>query len=57
MGITCSNLFRKKRVFLAECHVCRSLCNVADLVEKQNLKLCTLCNIEYETGTLSDVFI
>ena len=50
MGLSCSNLFGKKHVFLAHCDVCYCLCNVVDLVPKKNLKLCTLCNIEYERG-------
>ena len=57
MGLSCSNLFGKKRVKLAQCDVWCSLCNVVDLVPKQGINLCTLCNIEYETGTISDVFI
>ncbi len=57
MGLSCSNLFGKKRVKLAQCDVCCCLCNVVDLVPKQCLNLCTLCNIDYETGTISDVFI
>ena len=61
MGISCTKLrfFGKKRVFLVHCEVCCSLCNVNDLVEKEGGKLCSLCNIEYERGSLrrSDVFL
>lgn len=61
MGISCTKLrfFGKKRVFLVHCDVCCSLCNVVDIVKKEGGKLCTLCNIEYESGRLraSDVFI